>query len=182
MTELAEFIIALIFFTGSLCIFYGPWQTQCVDQARERLFELRDKVFDLALNGELDFNSTEYKDIRRSIERNIRFAHELTIFRFLLISSYIQMQSQSEQNTLQLTLENIQNEATRQKVSEITDQCTIELIDLMFNRSLFFLIIAVIARIFGAVDKLRNILPKNTSDLIQIEADRTQKSDTLIAA
>jgi hypothetical protein len=74
----ADAIVAFVLTVSLLCIFYGPWQEVCTDIARQYIFEKRDRLFDIAADGRLDFASSEYRDVRRGLESMIRFAHELT--------------------------------------------------------------------------------------------------------
>lgn len=60
-------------------VFYGPWQWVCTDWMRQTCFEARDKIFDLAADGRIAFASAEYRAIRKSVEAEIRFAHQLTL-------------------------------------------------------------------------------------------------------
>ena len=64
---------------------YGPWQWVMVDWARQRMFDRRDQMFDIALQGRIDFASQEYLDLRDSFNSMIRFAHSLTWCRILLL-------------------------------------------------------------------------------------------------
>ena len=70
-------------------IFYGPWQWVCTDWIRQVCFEARDKLFDLAADGQLDFSSPEYRKLRSIIESEIRFAHEMTLPYLFVIGSYL---------------------------------------------------------------------------------------------
>ncbi len=59
------------------------WRDYRVDLCRERLFTIRDDLFDMALCGELDFDSPSYGILRSTINGTIQFAHRLTLFEFL---------------------------------------------------------------------------------------------------
>ena len=76
-------IATIIMLAALAVILYGPWQNYCTDAARQTLFEVRDDLFDMAANGEISFESSEYRTIRSSIEKNIRYAHTLTVWRFV---------------------------------------------------------------------------------------------------
>jgi hypothetical protein len=69
-------IVALILLA---VLFYGPWQATCTDWARQILFENRDKIFDMAQAGEIDFDSAEYAEIRKSLQGLIRYCHHVTL-------------------------------------------------------------------------------------------------------
>jgi hypothetical protein len=68
-------------------LFYGPWQEACTDFTRQLLFERRDRLFDLAADGKLDFASEEYRALRASLESLIRYAHDFTWIQFILFAA-----------------------------------------------------------------------------------------------
>ena len=63
---------------GSVIWFlYGPWQKLVVDSVRLKLFSIRDRLFLLAADGRIKYDSAEYKSARSSYNSLIRFAHDL---------------------------------------------------------------------------------------------------------
>lgn len=72
-------------FAVLLAVVYGPWQEFCVDRARDRIFEQRDALFDLAADGGLSFGSEPYEAVRSALNAMIRMAHWLTVWRVLAI-------------------------------------------------------------------------------------------------
>lgn len=79
-----QILDALVSFTGVAALlgfFYGPWQRIVVDIVRQQLFEIRDKAFDKASSGELDFDSRQYIAFRDVMNSMIRNAHSSTIWR-----------------------------------------------------------------------------------------------------
>lgn len=81
MIRLASFLIGLFAF---VLFFYTFWQTLCVDWARQRMFEERNNLLRMALHGDLQFNSFQYRAIRQRIERHIRYLHMMTWPRLIL--------------------------------------------------------------------------------------------------
>lgn len=73
-------IIGLLFIFWFL---YGPWQRFIVDVIRQRLFEIRDCVFDEAANGKIAFDSQEYMEFRNILNGMIRMAERATVLRFV---------------------------------------------------------------------------------------------------
>ena len=70
-----EFLIGI----GLLAWFvYRLWQRLIIDIARHELFKIRNTIFLMAADGELDFNSAEYRDIREVFNGLIRYCHTLT--------------------------------------------------------------------------------------------------------
>ena len=84
---IADSLCALVALSGFLVLFYGPWQSVCTDVARQLMFEQRDKIFDMARSGVIEFDSREYRRVRISIEQNIRYAHELTFAKLVAPNS-----------------------------------------------------------------------------------------------
>ena len=56
-----------------------------LDALRHHLFVCRDELFDLALDGTLNFNDEAYVMLRQSINRMLRFSHKFSLARVLLI-------------------------------------------------------------------------------------------------
>ena len=48
MNETHYLIAGTVYLVAVIALLYGPWQRLMIDMARQRLFELRDEVFDLA--------------------------------------------------------------------------------------------------------------------------------------
>ncbi|HVB99173.1 MAG TPA: hypothetical protein VNJ12_07580 [Candidatus Dormibacteraeota bacterium] len=60
------------------------WPAQRVDMFRQQLFALRDEAFDLAADGKIAFDHEAYVLLRQLINGFIRYAHNITPFRFTL--------------------------------------------------------------------------------------------------
>lgn len=65
-------------------LFYYFWRTCRIDVLRQRLFELRDELFDYARSGNVRFDEPAYYLLRRNINGMIRFAHRVNFPRLLL--------------------------------------------------------------------------------------------------
>ena len=76
MTHVSFFHTVEVLVVAALAIlfFTGPWQTFCTDLARQRLFELRDRLFSLALEGRIEFDNPAYRATRDSLNHRIRYA------------------------------------------------------------------------------------------------------------
>ena len=74
----AEAILGIAALSLVLTVFYGPWQETWTDWARQVVFECRDKIFDMAADGEIAFKSNEYRDIRESLHKLIRYSPHAT--------------------------------------------------------------------------------------------------------
>ena len=56
-----------------------------IDTLRHRLFVQRDQLFNLALDGALDFNDPAYVMLRQKINNMIRFAHKVSLVRAVVL-------------------------------------------------------------------------------------------------
>lgn len=65
---------------------YGPWQWYCVERARQKIFEVRARIFNLAADGQITFDSSEYLSIRESLNVRLRFAHRISWQQMLLVA------------------------------------------------------------------------------------------------
>lgn len=85
----SEAIISLAMLAALLCLFYGPWQAVCTDISRQIIFERRDRLFDMALAGRLEFDSEAYRATRRALNGMLRFAHRFTWQEFIISAFFI---------------------------------------------------------------------------------------------
>jgi len=68
------------------------WRRSCQEVLRQRLFSLRDELFDFAREGNVDFRDPGYVVLRASINSVIRFSHQISVtrlFTFVVLQSYI---------------------------------------------------------------------------------------------
>jgi hypothetical protein len=56
-----------------------------LDTFRQRLFALRDEMFDYAMEGSISFGHPAYRLLRKSMNGFIRYGHNLTFFRMTVI-------------------------------------------------------------------------------------------------
>jgi hypothetical protein len=105
-----------------ILVIYGPWQKACSDWARQTIFTQRDELFDLASNGHISFDSELYRSIRRMLEINIRFAHELTLPRLI----YFAIRSSTKRNpsgvkNVMKQINDIGDEGLKTEIKEIIE-------------------------------------------------------------
>jgi hypothetical protein len=66
-------------------IVFSWWPEQRVDVFRQQMFALRDELFDFAMKGNISFDDPAYVLLRNLMNGFIRYAHNLTPFRTLMI-------------------------------------------------------------------------------------------------
>ena len=72
--------IALLFI-----LFFWCYRDYQIDAFRQRLFALRDDLFDHAANGQIPFDDPAYRMLRRTTNGLIRFAHQISLLQLILI-------------------------------------------------------------------------------------------------
>src|SRR4051812_41355603 len=83
-TVVAEVHLLWVLAIGTFLWLIG-WRRYRLDVFRQRLFALRDELFDVAAAGEIDFNDFAYGGLRLLINSIIRFGHRVTAWRVLIL-------------------------------------------------------------------------------------------------
>lgn len=172
-------LISLTATTLLACFFYGPWQWVWADVARQTLFENRARIFDIAREGRLSFGSEEYRTIRVSLEKSIRFAHAFTWPRFLLLKRALARQGMlGRKSNLTAAIERISDEDTRREVEWLVFRAHAVILLTTFLRSPFLSIALVVALpLFLAVHFLQRArnwakgVILETAEIMQVEAE-----------
>jgi len=82
-----------------LCIFLIAfvllkfWAEARLDSFRQKMFALRDELFDFAADGNIGFADEAYRLLRQSMNGTIRYAHQLTFFRVCMTMAEIEFAS-----------------------------------------------------------------------------------------
>lgn len=90
---------------------------------RQKMFELRDELFDFAAAGKIEFNDPAYRLLRQSMNGFIRYAHRLTFFSLCITLLKIwvggEKLSFDWQNKWQRALEDIKDEDVKKAMKEL---------------------------------------------------------------
>jgi hypothetical protein len=171
MTHYADALAALFAVSLFLLFFYGPWQGILVDLARQTVFEQRDAVFDMAAAGKLDFNSRDYRIIRDSFNKLIRFAHELNWMRLVLHG----LGGHEKVPDVQQAIDRIEDAETRKDVIRHLQRARFAMIAMIGSRSLFLLVAAIMIGVvtwcMGTTRDLFRRLDATYGETIQCEAE-----------
>jgi hypothetical protein len=181
-TTLMQMLIGLGSLAVLIVLLYGPRQAICTDIARQIVFEKRDAIFDLAYAGKLSFNSREYGTIRSSLQASIRFAHELTFPRFLIMGvTFWARGDRAEDNDLSRAIRRIADPGTRNQVERLIMQAHRALVLMMLAKSpvMTLLLLPWLPVLFIAGRGLRwrkgvnavKAVERRAGDFIQLEAD-----------
>jgi hypothetical protein len=115
----ADALLSLVTLCALGLLLRGPWRNVCTDWAREIAFESRDRIFDLAQAGEMDFATKEYRDIRESLQSLIGHAHDMTLMRLVVHGA---AQPQLEASALAISIKSIKNSETRSRIRAIVNR------------------------------------------------------------
>lgn len=127
-------------------LFYGPWQSLCVEGARQVIFEQREKLFDLAADGRLAFDSVEYRELRDYLNKSIRFSHHMTMWQFLANRAALTgIRPKNDEGPINRILRSIEDVEVRKKVAGIIDATAEALVNAMALRSMLVILLAGVA-------------------------------------
>ena len=87
MTPLGNFSAALHLLLSLVAVWFLVFKFASdyrVDALRDKLFAVREKLFDYAAQGNVSFDDPAYAKLRMLINGLIRFSHRLTFTRFLM--------------------------------------------------------------------------------------------------
>jgi hypothetical protein len=142
MSTAADAIVALAALIALLCLFYGPWQSLCIDLSRQFIFERRDRLFDMALAGRIEFDSEAYRATRRALNGMIRFAHELT-WPDMVVAFYFIQKAKPKVPRWRDTLVSLPPDV-RNEIERLVKECSATLTGMMALKSIFVAPIVVI--------------------------------------
>ncbi len=174
-------LLSFALLVGVVVFIYGPWQRYCTDRSRQIIFEQRARLFNLAAKGPLSFESIEYKIIRRALNQNIRFAHELTWPAFLAFFLGVKKRKidfkRSELYWAMVRVEEITDRETKVIVRDILFRSQLALIEGTFLKSPILWIglpaYLVAAALFYCVNSIKSQIVEvllNTGAVVQSEA------------
>jgi hypothetical protein len=96
-TETAFTILtSLLSILGLVYLFFWRYKALCTDSFRQKLFELRDELFDYAADGNISFDHPAYGTLRKTINGYIRFAHKTTAWHGLIFAVFFWTQDRKQ--------------------------------------------------------------------------------------
>ena len=100
---------------------------------RNTIFEARDAIFDIATEGSVEWGSSEYREIRDSLNSLIRFAHRISWPALLWIN--LTLTSKSEEPSIDRAIHRIQDRETRLRINKQVNKASKAVLLLLFCRS-----------------------------------------------
>lgn len=88
--EIAAVVIKVGISLAILWVFhFWLYKDLMIDIFRQKIFILRDELFDYAASGHIDFNHPAYGTMRRAMNGFIRFAHRLDLLHAVFIMLFV---------------------------------------------------------------------------------------------
>lgn len=78
LSAIIESVVALIML---IVVFLKLLPALRLDIFRQKMFAVRDELFDYAAAGNINFDDPAYRLLRQSMNGNIRYGHQITLFR-----------------------------------------------------------------------------------------------------
>jgi len=139
--RLTRFCIGLLLLWA---MFYLSVRSYLVDHLRQKLFAIRDDLFDFAADDGVAFDDPAYVRLRQDLNNLIRFAHKVSMFRLVfahwVIAPEISAQQQAEWKEWLNRVEQLPPLAKR-KLMNVRVDALREVMFYIFRRSLFLLVV-----------------------------------------
>lgn len=85
MNVYANTLISLVSLALLWFFLFWLYKDLCVDHFRQRVFALRDELFDAATSGKIPFDHKAYGRLRVTMNGAIRFAYQISLLHFLVV-------------------------------------------------------------------------------------------------
>lgn len=135
MANEASIISALISILF-LMVIHHQFKKYFLDDGRQDLFVIRDKLFDMAAAGVISFSSPAYKANRAFINDMIRYGHHLSALDCMWAAHICKDKSKRGKTKVEaLRLREIKNKNVRAKVEELADAAIMRMTKMLVLRS-----------------------------------------------
>lgn len=154
ISEQLSLIVSSYFTMAGLWVLYFClYKRFRVDVARQKMFVLRDQLFDEAADGLISFDHPAYGTLRRTMNGYIRFAHRLDLLQaicFLFSGRKYQDLLENEENSFEKRMEKVTRELpedVRERLAwyrnQIYKQILVHCVSVSFFLSLFIMLLAL---------------------------------------
>jgi hypothetical protein len=105
-----------------IVVLFKFWSIARLDAFRQKMFAIRDELFDFAAEGNISFDDPAYRLLRQSMNGIIRYAHQLSFFRVCVTGIEVALEVKVPKNTWSeawgMALENVHSDEVRKKLEE----------------------------------------------------------------
>lgn len=143
------------------------WIPFFLENFRNKIFILRDELFDYYLNNNLDFNSSEYTKMRELMNATLRFGHRISFFDYIWVRYFVpefkDLALRTEQNINQIFV-SIQDTALRDYYEDLHFRLNLNIVKFIVCSSPILLIVLIFLFCFFAIHDQIKQAPKKTID------------------
>ena len=166
-----DVVLILLSVIVLIWLFSGPWSSLWVDVSRQTCFELRDRLFLLALDGHIGFDDPIYRRTREWLNTCIGHAHDMKFWN-LVASIAACKPDLAARKGLYAEILKMEDGSVKTQLLDIADKATTAQLGLMVVRSPFLLAITALTRLVllvgFATGRLRNAYERMTSWLERV--------------
>ena len=156
MSENANIIINLIGFVLAFAVLYAAWPRVVVDSIRQRIFEIRDELFDMAANGKIGFDDPVYIHFRDTANALIRYCHAISWPRIVFLA--LPVKASGLERQYEPIHESIRdNQPLRDKVKRLEVEMLVLVLGVMYLRSPLLLLLTPLAVILISIPALNPV-------------------------
>lgn len=162
-----------------ICVlYYWVYRPHLRDEFRQKLFAIRDELFDFAADGGIPFEHPAYCTLRADVNRLIRFAERLSLSRVVLVLFFVRAPF-PEYRTWASFTEGLPPWVCS-KLAETHSKVQTALLRYMFQRSLSAIILYLVAAVIALwVSSVRNFCGPLLADRVEKQA---YQEDSALAA
>ncbi|MYD30305.1 MAG: hypothetical protein F4X01_01655 [Nitrospira sp. SB0661_bin_20] len=171
-------VIETLFCMAVLVWFFSrPWQSLWTAVSRQHLFELRDQLFDIAVEKRIEFSDPVYRQLRSYLNGCIRFAHKITFGTFVV--GIMSLGAHTRKNYhLPEDIERVADESVRREMQDIFHKSVLVLLGHMAIRSpflwifvWFFLLVAAFSFVNNKISDMGEWVFSHFKGLVLAQAD-----------
>jgi hypothetical protein len=159
-----------------------------IDEFRQKVFALRDEMFDFASDGRISFDHPAYGQLRLLMNGVVRYGHRMSLFRIWMLIVFVKMPTNRSAFSIEFEKNiNSLDEFTRDKLNGFHDQLMRIIVSHLIKQSPLFSPSIVAAYIpfisaYFANRILSRLMPKLTRYTKVLESEAYEEGAELAAA
>ena len=159
------------------------WRKSCQERFRQNLFDLRDELFDLALDGKVSFTDHAYVQLPSNINGMIRFSHLMSVtrlFTFIVFQRYVGDLSEHTEN-FKAALSQVRGKDAKKALEQIYGRMREQTLKHLYIASPHILVMVpvllMLDKIISKKDGRSKSISEPAVDLIETQANEAFRSE-----
>jgi len=159
-------------------VFYF-WKDYCLDTFREDVFTIRDDLFLYAADGNVSFDDPAYTLLRGRLNLSLRYAHELTLARFVLALRILSRVPNPETAALEQALKSLPPDVAI-ALTQFRSRFVDAFIKYVTLRSFFLYLVVIFVQVFGGFKQTirRYVFPKVEQGIESLESEAKEEEES----